>query len=55
MDGGRKYKIALFLLGSANVMLFGGFISSGVWATVVLAVGGGYGLINASQKIWRKK
>jgi len=54
VDGGRKYKIALFLLALSEVNLVGGFIGEKSWMLLVLAVAGGYGLVNAGQKIWRK-
>ena len=51
LDGGRKYKVALFILAFVNVQLFAGNISEQTWFYVIIGVGSGYALFNQ----WSKK
>lgn len=45
-DGGRKYKISLFIIATTNVLCFAGCISGGQSVALLTGVGLGYGLFN---------
>lgn len=51
----RKFIVAMAALGSANVLVWFGHISDGVYSAVVIAVVGGFMTANVVQKATASK
>lgn len=51
----RKFIVAMAALGSANVIVWFGHISDGVYSAVVIAVVGGFMTANVVQKATSKE